>query len=75
LDRREARVSEESASQRQKQLHARLRQLILMRETGPKRAAWHEARMRLIWRLHDELRQAAETEAEQPESETPPDVD
>jgi hypothetical protein len=47
-----------------------------MRETGPKRAAWHEARMRLIWRLHDELRQvAAETEAGQPESETPPDVD
>jgi hypothetical protein len=57
----------------QDQLHARLRQLILMRETGPKRPAWHEARMRLIWRLHDRLRQAAaEGEAEQPESETPP---
>ena len=57
-------------------LHARLRQLILMRETGPKRAAWHEARMRLIWRLHDRLRQAAtEIEAEQPEPETPPGVD
>jgi hypothetical protein len=40
------------------QLRARLRQLILMRETGPKRAAWHAARTRLIWRLHDELRQA-----------------
>jgi hypothetical protein len=63
-------VSKESASQRQKQLRARLRQLILMRETGPKRAAWHEARMRLIWRLHDELRRAVEVEGEQPE--TPP---
>ena len=44
------------------QLRARLRQLILMRETGPKSAAWHAARMRMIWRLHDELRQAAEPE-------------
>jgi hypothetical protein len=31
-----------------------------MRETGPKRAAWHAARARLIWRLHDELKQATE---------------
>ena len=47
-----------------------------MRETGPKRAAWHEARMRLIWRLHDQLRQAtAEIEAERPEAETPLGVD
>ena len=45
------------------QLHARLRQLILMRETGPKSAAWHAARMRMIWRLHDELRQAGELES------------
>lgn len=44
------------------QLRARLRQLILMRETGPKSAAWHAARMRMIWRLHDELRQAGEPE-------------
>jgi hypothetical protein len=39
-----------------------------MRETGPKRAAWHEARARLIWRLHDELRQAEE-QAQEPEPE------
>ena len=45
------------------QLHARLRQLILMRETGPKSAAWHAARVRMIWRLHDELRLAAELES------------
>jgi hypothetical protein len=44
------------------QLRARLRQLILMRETGPKSAAWHAARMRMIWRLHDELRQVEELE-------------
>lgn len=62
-------MSERSASQRRRQLHARLRQLILMRETGPKRPAWHAERMRLIWRLHDELRQAeAEATIEDRES-------
>jgi hypothetical protein len=44
------------------ELRNRLRQLILMRETGPKSAAWHAVRMRMIWRLHDELRQAGELE-------------
>lgn len=43
-------------------LHQRLRQLILMRETGPKSAAWHRARMQLIWQLHDAL---AATDEEQ----------
>ena len=37
---------------------ARTRQLILMRETGPKRPGWHRARVQLIWRLHDALHQA-----------------
>jgi hypothetical protein len=54
--------NEELRSRRQ-ELHSRLRQLILMRETGPKRAAWHAARARLIWRLHDELRRAEELES------------
>jgi hypothetical protein len=40
---------------RRERARERLRQLILMRETAPKRPAWHAARMRLIWRLHDEL--------------------
>ncbi|HJZ47041.1 MAG TPA: hypothetical protein VKE41_07735 [Roseiflexaceae bacterium] len=53
-------MTEEGSSARQEQLRARLRQLILMRETGPKRAAWHAARARLIWRLHAELRHEAE---------------
>jgi hypothetical protein len=44
------------ANDRRERLRAQLRQLILMRETGPKRAGWHAARARLIWRLHDEIR-------------------
>ena len=36
-------------------LHQRLRKLILMRETGPKSAAWHRARTQMIWRLHHAL--------------------
>lgn len=45
-------------SQRAKRLQSQIRQLILLRETGPKSAAWHAARARMIWRLHDELKQA-----------------
>ena len=48
---------------KREQLRARLRQLILMRETGPKRAAWHTARARLIWRLHAELEHEAAVQA------------
>jgi hypothetical protein len=52
-------MTEEATRIKQEQLQARLRQLILMRETGPKRAAWHAARARLIWRLHAELQEEA----------------
>ncbi len=41
---------------RAEQLQRQLRQLILLRETGPKSAAWHAARARMIWRLHEELK-------------------
>ncbi|NOK60191.1 MAG: hypothetical protein GFH27_549281n416 [Chloroflexi bacterium AL-W] len=41
-------------------LNKQLRQLILMRETGPKSAAWHQARTSLIWRLHHEIEQQIE---------------
>jgi hypothetical protein len=58
-------MSDQPPEDRKEQLRARLRQLILMRETGPKRAAWHEARARLIWRLHDEL--AREDEPGEPD--------
>ena len=52
-------ITEEAPSSHQERLRARLRQLILMRETGPKRAAWQAARARLIWRLHAEIQQEA----------------
>lgn len=47
-----------SSEDRLNRLQTELRQLILMRETGPKRSAWHAARMRLIWRLHDQIARA-----------------
>jgi hypothetical protein len=45
------------------QMRRQVRQLILLRETGPKSARWHAARSRLIWRLHEELRQAEQAPA------------
>ena len=56
-------MTEEEPSSNQERLRVRLRQLILMRETGPKRAAWHAARARLIWRLHAEIQQEAQADA------------
>jgi hypothetical protein len=61
-------MSKQHNGERRRQIIDRTRQLILMRETGPKSRAWHAARVRMIWRLHDELR-AAEA------AETPPDDD
>ena len=55
--------SDEQNDQKER-LRARVRQLILMRETGPKSAAWHAARARLIWRLHDEIARAERAERE-----------
>jgi hypothetical protein len=39
-------------------LRASVRQLVLLKETGPKSAAWHRARVRTIWRLHRALESA-----------------
>jgi hypothetical protein len=47
---------------RAESLRLRVRQLILMRETGPKRPAWHRERMRLIWHLHDQIRAAEQAD-------------
>lgn len=44
---------------RAQMLRRQLQQLILLRETGPKSAAWHAARTRMIWRLHDEIKRDA----------------
>jgi hypothetical protein len=49
-------MSEQCFADRRERLRVQLRQLILLRETGPKSSAWHIARARLIWRLQDELK-------------------
>ncbi len=46
-----------------KQLEDHVRQLVLMKETGPKSAAWHRARVQTIWRLHRKLEQARRADA------------
>jgi hypothetical protein len=52
-------MDEQFSRNQREELRTRLRQLILLRETGPKRAAWHAARAQLIWRLHAEIQQEA----------------
>ena len=42
-----------------KHLRDTVRQLVLMKETGPKSAAWHRARVQMIWRLHRQLERSA----------------
>jgi hypothetical protein len=60
----------ENPPNRKERLRGRVRQLILMRETGPKRAGWHQARMRLIWRLHDQIRDEDRSESDPNSSRT-----
>ncbi|WP_322821579.1 hypothetical protein [Chloroflexus sp.] len=36
-------------------LHLALQRIVLLRETGPKSAAWQRARMRTMWRLQQQL--------------------
>jgi hypothetical protein len=55
-----ATVGANDPSEREQRLRERLRQLVLMRETGPKRPAWHRERLRLIWRTHAELAREAQ---------------
>ncbi len=50
---------DEKETTRYERLRSRLRQLILMRETGPKSFAWHRARTNMIWRLHREMDEVA----------------
>lgn len=50
---------------REARLTAALRRVVLLKETGPKSAAWHRARVRTIWRLHALL---AEANAARPEA-------
>lgn len=43
---------------REASLRRSLRRVVLLRETGPKSAAWHRARVATIWRLHRLLEEA-----------------
>lgn len=52
-----------------KHLRDTVRQLVLMKETGPKSAAWHRARVQMIWRLHRQLERSS---LPQPEHTSPP---
>ncbi len=58
---------EHDAASPQQRLRAQIRQLVLMKETGPKSAAWHRARVGTIWRLH---RQLAATESASPQDDS-----
>lgn len=49
---------------REDQIQQALRQVILLRETGPKSAAWHRARLQTIWRLHRLLAEASQADAQ-----------
>lgn len=52
-------MAERRSGRGREQLQRQIRQLILLRETGPKRVAWHNARVQLLWRLHRRLELAA----------------
>ncbi|MFO7170444.1 MAG: hypothetical protein DIU80_020645 [Chloroflexota bacterium] len=58
-------MSDEPTDRRRARIIERTRQLILMRETGPKSRAWHAARVRMIWKLHDQLRRLEAQRAEE----------
>lgn len=56
------------------QITETVRRLILMRETGPKSAAWHRARVQTIWRLQQQAAEATyglqrAQQRQQPEAE------
>jgi hypothetical protein len=51
-----------------KRLQDTVRQLVLIKETGPKSAAWHRARVQMIWRLHRMLDQHAASSHDSPGS-------
>ena len=49
-------TADESTAER---LRTALRRVVLLKETGPKSAAWHRARVRTIWHLHELLEQTS----------------
>ena len=45
-------VPDEQPATRDERMRLALQRVVLLRETGPKSAAWHRARVATIWRLH-----------------------
>lgn len=45
----------EMMAQRRALLRTALQRIVLLRETGPKSAAWHRARVKTMWRLQQQL--------------------
>jgi hypothetical protein len=64
-------MRETISDKRMERLRTQIHQLILLRETGPKSAGWHAARARLIWRLQEELKRAAEDATRKSERQEP----
>jgi hypothetical protein len=52
-----------------------VRRLVLMKETGPKSAAWHRARVRTIWRLRRTLDEQADRKTRSSLTDPPPTDD
>lgn len=46
---------DEMVAQRRAMLRTALQRIVLLRETGPKSAAWHRARVKTMWRLQRQL--------------------
>jgi hypothetical protein len=57
---------------RRARLSESLRRVVLLRETGPKSAAWHRARAHTIWRLHELIAHEASEPAGPGEGRPPP---
>jgi hypothetical protein len=58
-------------NERRTRLHRSLQKVILLRETGPKRAAWHRARLSTIWRLHRLIETVESDTGEEPDADAP----
>lgn len=50
-------------------LTSALRRVVLLRETGPKSAAWHRARAQTIWRLHHAIERLPDEKPDRPDSQ------
>lgn len=46
---------DQARAERIARLQSYAQALILMKETGPKSAAWHRARVRTLWRLQQQI--------------------